>query len=49
MLTQKLIMEMFVFGIVSAGTGLGVWIELEKLYDFICEKGIDKMLVKWYN
>jgi hypothetical protein len=49
MLTQKLIMEMFVLGIVSAGTGLGVWLELEKLYDFICEKGIDKMLIRWYN
>jgi hypothetical protein len=49
MLTQKLIMEMFVLGIVSAGTGLGVWLELEKLYDFICEKGIDKLLIRWYN
>lgn len=49
MLTQKWIMEMFVFGIVSAGTGLGVWIELEKLYDFICEKGIDKLLCWVYN
>ena len=49
MLTQKLIMEMFIFGVVASSVGLGAWMELEKLFDFICEKGIDKMLVKWYN
>lgn len=49
MLTQKWIMEMFVFGVVTSSAALGVWFELEKLFDFICEKGIDKMLVKWYN
>ena len=49
MLTQKWIMEMFVFGVAASSIGLGVWVELEKFYDFICEKCIDKMLVKWYN
>ena len=49
MLTQKLIMELFVSATVFSTIGLGVWMELEKLFDFICEKGIDKLLIKWYN
>lgn len=49
MLTQKLIMELFISATVFSSVGLGAWLELEKLFDFICEKGIDKMLVKWYN
>lgn len=49
MLTQKLMMEVLVSIAVFPGIGLGVWFELEKLFDFICEKGIDKLLIKWYN
>ena len=49
MLTQKLIMELFISVIVFSAIGLGAWMELEKLFDFICEKGIDKLLIKWYN
>lgn len=49
MLTQKFFIDLLLAGQVFLGIGLGIWMELEKLFDFICEKGIDKMLVQWYN
>lgn len=49
MLSPQFFIDLLLAGQFFFAVGVGAWLQLEKLFDFICEKGIDKLLVKWYN